>query len=163
VLLKWKPAQVEEGDYFIVQQSADAKVYREIGNVSAMVGNTEFDYVDKTPTAGVSYYRIVQVSKAGRTAIYPVVRIKAAVEQTTFKILSTGMQQQPLLEISANKALEGTVTIFDMNGKQMSANKIAIDKGMYRSILQMPAGTAGTYMAVFVSQAGEVFTSKFIY
>ena len=163
VLLKWKPAQVEEGDYFIMERSTDAKVYQEIGMVSAIIGNTEFHYVDRASVAGISYYRVIQVNKEGRKEIYPVVRIKAAADKMTFKILSTGVQHLPLIELTADKAAYGIVNVFDMNGKQVVSNKVSVDKGVYRSVLQMPAGSAGMYMAVFVSHSGEVFTSKFVY
>jgi hypothetical protein len=163
VLLQWQPALVNEGDYFMVQQSADARNYTVIGEVAAIPGNASFRYTDKQPASGVSYYRVIQVSKEGRKQTYPTVRITADVAPMVFKVSSAGLQGQPLAELYTYKPVQGSLVVYDMNGRQVLSHKLSTDKGMCRTLLPMPAGGSGMYMAVFVNHAGEVFTSKFVY
>lgn len=63
VLLEWETASENNNDYFSIERSADGYNWESITSVNGM-GNssttTSYDYKDRQPMKGVSYYRLKQ-------------------------------------------------------------------------------------------------------
>lgn len=69
VTLDWSTADEVDSDFFAVERSGDNGInFREIGRLRAQgasTENTDYTYVDRTPLAGTSYYRLRQVDFDG--------------------------------------------------------------------------------------------------
>jgi len=77
-LLQWKTAHEAQSDYFIVERSADARVWTEAGRVKAAVkSETELNYslTDYVPLPGINYYRLRMVDRDGRYRLSAVRRL----------------------------------------------------------------------------------------
>lgn len=88
VRVSWSTSEEVHNDYFEVERSTDARRFQALGKVKGK-GDTSveqhYDFLDRTPLSGTSYYRIRQVDTDGTvsfSAIKPITR--AANEATLF-------------------------------------------------------------------------------
>ncbi len=120
VLLKWSTASELNNDYFLVERSKDARSYTTVANVEASKKpsiRNEYQTLDKYPTDGLNYYRLIQVDKDGRSKIYDVKTIEVR------KQLAVRLYPNPLrgaaftiqLNTASTDALN--VQIMNMEGK----------------------------------------------
>jgi hypothetical protein len=82
---------------------------------------------------------------------------------TGFRVLSKENGSSVRAEISVSKPVQGTVNVYDMNGRIVYTRHLTLDKGLYRYPLTMPAHARGLYFATFISLGGEIITRKFIF
>jgi len=75
VALHWITASEKNSHSFVVERSADGKVFRSLRTLAA-AGSTQartaYDLTDEQPLAGTSYYRLRQVDLDGTTTYSPV-------------------------------------------------------------------------------------------
>jgi len=69
VLLQWDAGSVGDGDYFIVERSADGSQYQTIGVVSAEGSGGHYELTDGTAPNGSDFYRIKYTARTG-TPVY---------------------------------------------------------------------------------------------
>jgi len=73
ILLRWTTMSESNSDYFSLEKSKDLLNFVQVSKVkSAVYSNTKIDYeyLDRTPYDGISYYRLVQVDLNGAKRIY---------------------------------------------------------------------------------------------
>ncbi len=73
ILLRWTTMSESNSDYFILEKSKDLYTFVEVARLKTSVySNRKIDYefLDRTPYDGVSYYRLVQVDLNGARKIY---------------------------------------------------------------------------------------------
>ena len=73
VLLHWVTVSESNSDYFILEKSKDLLTFVEVGRVKSAVYSTtriDYEFFDKIPYEGVSYYRLIQVDLNGDIRIY---------------------------------------------------------------------------------------------
>ena len=79
VALHWVTASEKNSHSFVVERSADGKIFRSMGTLAA-AGSTQartaYDLTDEQPLSGTSYYRLRQVDLDGTTADSPVRNMK---------------------------------------------------------------------------------------
>ncbi|GAA3963233.1 hypothetical protein GCM10022407_07410 [Hymenobacter antarcticus] len=79
VVLHWVTASEKNSHSFVVERSADGKVFRSLGTLAA-AGSTQarttYDLTDEQPLSGISYYRLRQVDLDGTTTYSPVRNVK---------------------------------------------------------------------------------------
>lgn len=77
-LLQWKTTREENTDRFIVERSADARVWTQVGQVKAATNSTterNYSLTDYAPLPGANYYRLRMVDKDGRYELSAVRRL----------------------------------------------------------------------------------------
>lgn len=78
VITEWLTASEQNNHYFTIERSSDAYHWKEIGKVQgANNSNTmlSYQFVDKDPLPGVSYYRLKQTDYDGKTSHSEIVPI----------------------------------------------------------------------------------------
>ena len=78
VVLKWNTVNEQNNDRFIVERSADAVHFTEVGTVKA--GNNtsraqEYNYADYKAISGTNYYRLKQVNKDGHSSYSAIAKV----------------------------------------------------------------------------------------
>jgi len=77
-LLQWKTTREQQSDYFIVERSADAREWTEVGRVKAATQSElerSYSLTDYAPLLGINYYRLRMVDKEGRYQLSAVRRL----------------------------------------------------------------------------------------
>lgn len=70
VTLDWVTASERNNDRFVIERSADAQHWEEIGTVAGALNSVEersYNFKDNLPLSGFSYYRLMQVDTDGTT------------------------------------------------------------------------------------------------
>lgn len=79
VELNWETASERNSDYFLVERSPDGSSFETIGQVSA-AGNTQsvmtYSFQDKSPLAGMNYYRLRQLDLDGSENLSKIISIQ---------------------------------------------------------------------------------------
>ncbi|RXK59300.1 T9SS type A sorting domain-containing protein [Lacibacter luteus] len=82
VQLDWGTLHEVNSDVFIVERSTDQKLWSSIGSVKS-VGNSSqkqaYNFTDKAPIAGITYYRLKQIDYKGEISYSEVVRYNTTI------------------------------------------------------------------------------------
>ena len=73
ILLRWTTMSESNSDYFKLERSKDLYTFAEVTKVKSSVYSNkriDYEYLDKTPYDGISYYRLTQVDLNGARRIY---------------------------------------------------------------------------------------------
>lgn len=150
VLLQWSTAQEVNSLRFEAERSTDGINYTKIGSVNA-AGNSsapkDYSFTDNTAVSGIYYYRLRQVDINERF-VYS--KVTSVIMRNTgrFRLLENPVRNVLQLSVRPESSLPLTLSIFDMEGKQVmqltmtSQNKISVDvhrlaAGLY--VLQLAA------------------------
>lgn len=77
--LQWQTEAETNSSYFMVQRSTDAKEFSDLEMIKATGESTQkviYDYIDKSPSQGINYYRLRQVDNDGSFTFSKIIDIK---------------------------------------------------------------------------------------
>lgn len=147
VLCEWITASEQNNDFFTVERSVDGQVWIEIGTVAGS-GNTSeptnYQFIDRSPVPGVSYYRIRQTDYDGQFDYSETraVERKAAVPLEAFPNPGNG-----IFKLSGYH--DGDLSVFDLSGR-----RVPFTLSM-NGELRLVNIAAGTYIVELVRESGE--------
>lgn len=117
VLLNWVTTAEQDAQDFVVQHSATAQNWKEIGVVAA-AGNSNvlnrYQFVHTQPFAGNNYYRLLQRDKNGRSSYSEVEVIQLADGITAFTIAGNAISDR---QLRVYVAIPTTLRLFTSNGQ----------------------------------------------
>lgn len=119
-IVDWNTATEDEGDYFEVERSLDAKLFSKIGVVAARYRTGgSYQFTDEHPASGINYYRLKLMDAAGRSSYSKVV--SAFVKSAGFvaEVFPNPAKDAVIVRASSAPDGETTVTISDISGKMM--------------------------------------------
>lgn len=99
ILLRWTTVSESNSDYFILEKSKDLITFAEVSRIKSAIYSTtriDYEFFDKIPYDGISYYRLIQVDLNGDRQVYD--------------------------PIYANITFKKPVKIFDVLGNQVDMN-----------------------------------------
>lgn len=125
VELYWETASEKNNDYFVVEKSADGKIFQSISNIKGAGSSTNiqsYNAIDNSPVNGVAYYRLKQIDYNGSFTYSDLVsvEIKTVVEGLViYPNPSNGKE----IGISLNGLDDEqiNVSIYDISGKQIES------------------------------------------
>ena len=163
VALHWVTASEKNSHSFVVERSADGKIFRSMGTLAA-AGSTQartaYDLTDEQPLSGTSYYRLRQVDLDGTTTYSPVRNVKRGLasgeglavypgRSTQEWVVSTALPAETLAQGPA------TVRVFDALGRlqQVPCPADASQAGQWA--LDLRSLPAGVYIVRLITAAGS--------
>ncbi|MEQ9425581.1 MAG: T9SS type A sorting domain-containing protein [Cyclobacteriaceae bacterium] len=123
--LNWTTATEINNDYFEIQRSRDLKSFSTLDRVKGN-GNSNnplvYTFLDKTPHAGVNYYRLKQVDFDGAFEVFDAIYVDNTVAlQSNLTIYPNPVSGQQLIfgikGVDAEQTL--SISISDLSGKQL--------------------------------------------
>ncbi len=148
VKVSWITAREENNNYFVVERSADSRVFESIGTVNSL-GNsatpTEYAFTDQLPYKGINYYRIRQVDEDGQFSYSSVV--ETTFEKAELLVYPNPVSRTEELEVGVSSSSENSVTHFvwhNMLGQTVSQETQALSAGwnvISLSLNDLPPGT----------------------
>lgn len=150
IKLYWTTATEINNKEFIVQRSSDGRSFDSIGVVNGAGNSTtliNYQYFDKNPLNGISYYKLRQVDFDGRYADSKIVSVNISISDE-IKVYPTIFTTQ--LNISGNDANKiYTVSLTDLKGTNLgnfTGNINSINIKVNKIITRL---SKGMYMLVF--------------
>lgn len=166
--IDWTTSSETNNDYFTIERSSDAVIYREIGRVNgAGTVNTETNYrfTDIEPLLGRSYYRLRQTDLDGNISLSRVIEINRdprslGMQLTSFpNPASTG--QDYTIGFIAAESRPVYLEIIDIRGNIIHATNYVATRGENEVIMSSRDMAAGIYF-IRVSNYFQSETTKLI-
>lgn len=148
VVLEWATAREENNSGFEIERSADGKIWNTIGFESGR-GNafeeSNYSWVDKSPIAPQSYYRLKQKDFNGETSYSQVLSVK--ITQTKSKVELSAYPNPTTDYLSYNLPSENNteheLSLWSMEGKIILRKQVSND-GL--RVLNLSTLESGTYI-----------------
>jgi hypothetical protein len=165
VQLKWTTETEKNNAYFDVQRSVDARNFTTIGKVNAKgntTSRTAYTFTDNHATSGKVYYRLQQVDKDGKVTTSYVLMVNTKDRQAAIKVMPATNQAAVELLLTANENMTASISITDMFGRLLAQKNLSLAEGTSRQTIEVPALTAGIYVATLTAGNGMLLNEKFM-
>lgn len=157
VSLFWQTYTEINTSHFIVEKSNDGTDWHKIDSVKAAGYSVNLLHYSSNDykAAAMNYYRIMQVDKDGRYTYSNTVRVNTTAASA--KVYPNPFVNQVQVDIVAETAQKATITITDMQGRNVITKQWAVNKGSNSNVIsdvkQLPAGM---YMLLVKGNDGAV-------
>lgn len=163
VQLNWATASEKDNAYFEVLRASNTGEFKSIAQVTPKgSGSTTSNYqwVDKAPLRGDNYYKLKQVDLNGDSEEFGPVLVKYDLERNKLDAF-VNANQQLMLAYQASTNTTGNLIVTDLNGKQLIAKKINLQKGNNQPTVDLSSVPKGLYV-VKLSENQNNGVTKFI-
>jgi hypothetical protein len=162
--LSFVTASEKDNAYFIIERSADAKNFKEIGRLKGggtTASHRIYQFIDQEQLVGANYYRLKQVDKDERFEYSKIIVSYLNKKAIKANVISTD-NNSIKLRIISDENTDANVSIVDMNGKIILTAKILLDNNVETDFLLGQNLQAGMYAVQIVTE-GNQLTSKLFY
>ena len=149
--LAWSTASERNNDYFVIERSADAVEFTEVGRVAG-AGNSieqlDYTYNDYGIHGGDNYYRLVQVDYDGTRTVSEIVVancIESEVDEPEVQAYPNPFNGELTLVLDNFDNRAATIEVYDMLGKLIYTEKASAPQNSYETILNLSNLPSGTY------------------
>jgi len=160
VVLNWITAQEVNSDYFTVQRSADGSTWQDLEQVAAAgTSSTTIAYTadDRSPLAGVSFYRLVLADKDGGTSYSIVVEVNFSEPVSGISLFPNPAVN--FINISFSTSGNYTLSMVNEIGQLVATNAVENTPTLVWNVSGL---TPGIYFIQIRSQNGRSETKKVI-
>jgi hypothetical protein len=152
VQLRWATASELNNDYFQIERSADGVQFDPIGAPIEGAGTTteplNYEYTDRNPLSGVSYYRLKQVDFGGQTSYSEVAPVRVGgVANNELLIYPNPVQGQLQVIWGGEQTIE-RIRLLDAKGQELSVDAVIDNK---QAKVELQALTPGVYFLELLS------------
>ena len=147
IRLTWQTATETNTSHFQIQRSADAENWQTIGEVKAAGESREtknYSFTDENPLP-ISYYRLRSVDFDGAEQFSQVERVERQGATKAPYVLPTNVENETTVVFESELERDADVLIFDMMGRQVFSQAVAIQKGENRQPLDLGSLPKGAY------------------
>jgi len=158
VNLYWQTADEINTKNFEIERSGDGKKFMKIGEVSSKnVSSVNYSFIDKSPLAGTSYYRLKMNDQDG---IYTYSSVEAVRNLINGQINLYPNPASDKVAVEFNiPDTEGNISIISTIGKKVYNQPVS--KGSLKSIVDISTLPAGVFVLVF-DNGEEKYSQKLI-
>ncbi len=163
--LNWVTANETDNTGFEVQRSLDGIKYEKIGFVASTFNGSScsYSFVDPQSNNRISYYRLKQIDKNGKSSLSAVVILKSSEGSNVqlAAIYPNPVASELNLKVSAFNADKLAVVITDATGKMVANYHASVVEGV--NFFEYNVGTlkAGTYYIKLIGTEGSTQTQMF--
>ena len=159
VVLEWATADEINNRFFTVEKSSDGQNFEAIATVKAH-GQTirseyRYNFTDKQPSS-LAYYRIEQTDNDGRKTQSRIIQISSS---KVFKVRHYTQGSFIFIETNNTEAGNGTIELYNIEGKLMSAQKVILDKSDNTYKIEKP-NQSGLYLLRVAGQGENNYVGK---
>ena len=134
ITLNWQTASEVNNDKFEIQRSHSGVEFKTIGEVrgnGTQTNQTDYKFVDRSISHGVSYYRLKQIDFDGQFDYSKVISVKYRGEvEVVGEFYPNPSQSQPVnLSYASQKDREITVSVYDLTGKLVFEQNQQVSSG----------------------------------
>ncbi|TGE21476.1 hypothetical protein E5K00_14415 [Hymenobacter aquaticus] len=159
VACAWATATETNSAYFVVERSANAATYAEIGRVAGAGTSTRphsYAFIDQQPLTGTTYYRLRQVDTDGSTAFSPVAVVQGGAASADFAITPNPGAGRYELRTNFREATQLRGRVVNLLGQSVLELNEPVAAGEARLPLLLTGQPAGLYLVQLATAAGPV-------
>ncbi|QQS31260.1 MAG: T9SS type A sorting domain-containing protein [Sphingobacteriales bacterium] len=164
-LLKWTTATETDNDYFSLERSENGTNFTRIALVEGAgtsITANKYEYLDKEPPAGTSYYRLVQVDFNGTSSTSETISLKRKEAVFGFNAIYP-IPADKFVEISFTSESDTPVSIevYDLAGKLAISLDIFAQKGTNVYSINISELSSGMYF-ISLNNGNKVISNRFV-
>lgn len=161
-VLTWETAFEYNSDYFEVQRAGGDKVFSKIATIES-VGNSQshqsYDYIDESPHAEVSYYRLHMMDRDGGSSFSPIKSVAFDGEDLKVRLWPNPAQSELNIEVQGGIAEPGKLSIINSEGRIIMEQSFHVN--LQKSTVDLSRVGPGLY-TVIIQSAHHYSTQKFV-
>lgn len=153
VQLKWASASEVNNDYFLILRSENGFHFEQTGKVSGHGNTTQFsqyDFTDRLPFPGISYYRILQIDFDGKINDCGI--RKVMINRSGLQAWLNRSDNQTLLQVYANESTPIKLELLSMNGAIEKQMEVAINAGVNSIEIPVKRAIAFLYIIKLITE-----------
>lgn len=162
----WSTSTERNSSHFIVQRSADAEHFLDIGRVEAAgesVGTIDYGFVDTDPLPGISYYRLQQVDLDGGGKYSDLVPVAFGPGQRGIELYPNPAVERVWVLFDAITEGEVRWQITDASGRHADHGYFGGTKGRNGHSIELNTLEPGTYLIqLFDENSGPIGQARFV-
>jgi hypothetical protein len=158
--LIWSTASENNNEKFVVERSSDGSSFQVIGEVKGAGTSVEpqhYSFLDKSPNAGVNYYRLNQVAFDGAFEYSPIESVVYR-KAGEIAIYPTIPQSELYVELPENAEQNTDLKIYSIRGELVLLMQL---EGTGRLSVALPEMVKGQYLVEVVN--GGTFSRQIIF
>lgn len=165
-VLDWKVACYNSPTVTLtLERSADGRRYEAIRTTTETAARClqPFNYNDLTPLAGINYYRLKSVDADGKVSYSNVVALLN--KDKGFEIVSLApnpVRDEAILSVTSADKTIMEIVVSDLNGKQISKQRLSLIAGNNQVPLNLRNVAAGTYQVTGLTADGQMKSLRFV-
>lgn len=168
VVAKWTVSAQVNNNYFELERSADGKQFKSIGKVSGCTNCPErmdYQFTDKQPLTGVSFYRLKQTDLDARFTYSRIVRVSYYENNGQLKLIPTATTSGFTLSFlnRSNKDLPAVVKLTNTSGAVIQSTKVILKSGLNNIPMSLLDRSSGIYyVSLIISGSSNIQTAAVI-
>ncbi|AXY74816.1 hypothetical protein D3H65_12850 [Paraflavitalea soli] len=168
VVARWSVSAQVNNAYFTLERSADGSQFTALARVAGCVDcptRMDYQFIDKQPLAGWSYYRLRQTDLDGRSTYSRIVRVNYSDATGQLTLYPTVTDNEFTLSYNnkTNSSQQATIRIFNAAGNTVHTANILLKPGMNTVPLTLVKQTAGIYyVSLVITHSNTVRTATVI-
>ena len=162
-LVTWSTAKEIDVAHYEIDRSADGISFTEMGELDPNNGSGIYDYqyTDKQPFKGWSYYKVIIVDRDGKKQSSPVFKaFSNAGKLSVSKVIT--QPSQIILALQSSEAQNAGLQVLNSTGQLLQKSTRHIDNGNSTLIINTTALSSGVYYIKLVTASGEPIITSFI-
>ncbi len=162
VQLTWQTTVEKDFSHFEVERSSDGRSFVNIGKVSAKGESGpawRYGYIDHSPAAAISYYRLKMVDNDGSFGYSPVESVSFDRSRTAY--LYPNPSPQGYVKLDANGLKVETISVYDLSGRKVGVEVTLMQGSGYE--LNFSGASPGIYHIVIAHESGVITRKHVVY
>ncbi len=171
-ILNWQTASEIDNDYFEIQKSVDGTDYLAIGQIDGNGNSADlisYQFIDRSPYIGLSYYRLKQVDFDGAFEFSPVISVKNdgnyANNQSLKAMVVPNPSSQSELTFVLKSQYAGTpiqYRIVDIQGNVAGSQVVATESNEETVSVKIDRELSPGLYFIFITQGNQTISKKVI-
>ncbi|RYY35926.1 MAG: T9SS type A sorting domain-containing protein [Sphingobacteriaceae bacterium] len=148
-----------------IERSADGRNFAPIRSTTETAARClqPFNYDDVAPLSGINYYRLKSVDVDGKVAYSNVVALLNREKGFEIVALSPNpVKDQAILNVTSAQSTIMEIVVTDLNGKQLSKQRVSLIAGNNQLPLSLGKLPAGTYQVTGLTADGQAKSTRFV-
>ncbi len=161
VLLEWSTTNEINNGFFTIEKSRDGRAFETLTIVNAhgekVNGEYLYSFTDQQPF-NLNYYRISQTDKDAQKSYFRTIQVRVNVNQG-FNALHYVKENYIYVQASGAAPGNGSIELYNIDGKKLSSQKIALTKEASNYKIEKPVHT-GIYFLYIESRGEKLYHGK---
>ncbi|MFK7933899.1 MAG: LamG-like jellyroll fold domain-containing protein [Saprospiraceae bacterium] len=161
--LQWSVISSVDLSHFVVEHSVDAKNWQAIGEVVVSTENNNqktYQFVDTNPSKGINYYRIQEVTLAGKTSYSTIKKLWLETANAALRVFPNPTSGELTITATNLSETSTVITVFDLVGKVIYQQQL-VPTAAFQQTIQLNNLPQGIY-TIQLENAGQVRTNRVI-
>lgn len=149
VKLDWITATEDNSSSFAIERAGKDMKFTEIARINAAGFSSQlkkYQYIDAAPLGDMSFYRLAQTDRDGKTQYFEIRRIFNGRQNTTIVVSPNPVKNRITAFVSVSQPQRISVTLMDMHGRILKQSQALYQEGLQEITLDATELATGSYL-----------------